>query len=177
MFRNAAGRFFQDVTTSAGVGHLQKGHGISFADIDHDGDQDIYQVMGGAVTGDNFRNVLYENPGYGSRWIGLSLVGVRANRGGVGARITVTVREASGTRAVRRTVGPGGSFGASPLRQEIGLGRARGIESVTIVWPGSGTRQVLRGLEMDRLYVVREGETTAAPLALRPFRLAAGEGS
>jgi hypothetical protein len=24
---------------------------------------------------------------------------------------------------------------------------------------------------------VREGETTAAPLALRPFRLAAGEGS
>src|SRR5207245_1927477 len=42
MFRNSEGKFFQDVTTSAGVGHLQKGHGIAFADLDNDGDQDIY---------------------------------------------------------------------------------------------------------------------------------------
>ena len=175
MFRNAEGRFFQDVTTSAGVGHLQKGHGISFADIDQDGDQDIYQVMGGAVSGDNFRNVLYENPGYGSRFIGLRLEGVRANRGGVGARLKVTVRTSAGRRAIHRTVGPGGSFGGSPLRQEIGLGRASAIEEVEILWPGSGTRQVLRGLALDRFYLVREGESAAAPLTLPTFRLSPGD--
>ena len=47
MFRNAEGKFFQDVTTAAGVGHLQKGHAVAFGDIDNDGDQDIYEVIGG----------------------------------------------------------------------------------------------------------------------------------
>src|SRR5690606_28194883 len=41
MFRNAGGVRFQDVTTSGGFGQLQKGHGIAFADLDNDGDQDI----------------------------------------------------------------------------------------------------------------------------------------
>ncbi len=63
MFRNAGGRLFQDVTTAGGFGHLQKGHGVSFADLNNDGQQDIYEVMGGAYSGDNYRNVLYENPG------------------------------------------------------------------------------------------------------------------
>jgi hypothetical protein len=48
MFRNAGGKSFQDVTSSGGFGHLQKGHGVSFGDIDNDGDQDIYEDMGGA---------------------------------------------------------------------------------------------------------------------------------
>ena len=68
MFRNAEGRFFQDVTTSAGVGHLQKGHGIAFGDIDNDGDQDIYESMGGAYTGDVYWNTLFLNPGSGNHW-------------------------------------------------------------------------------------------------------------
>ena len=41
MFRNDGGRGFQEVTASGGFGHLQKGHGIAFGDIDDDGDQDI----------------------------------------------------------------------------------------------------------------------------------------
>src|SRR5256885_13865094 len=64
MFRNASGRIFQEVTTSGGFGHLQKGHGVSFADFDNDGYQDIHEVMGGVFEADNFRNVLYENPGH-----------------------------------------------------------------------------------------------------------------
>src|SRR5262249_13498625 len=48
MFRNAEGKFFQDVTTATGTGHLQKGHAVAFADFDNDGCQDIYTVMGGA---------------------------------------------------------------------------------------------------------------------------------
>ena len=40
---------FQDVTTSGGFGHLQKGHGIAFGDIDNDGDQDVYHGDGRCV--------------------------------------------------------------------------------------------------------------------------------
>ena len=46
MYRNAGdGLHWQDVTTSGNFGHLQKGHGISFADIDNDGDLDIYSQV------------------------------------------------------------------------------------------------------------------------------------
>ncbi|MEZ6087377.1 MAG: VCBS repeat-containing protein [Pirellulaceae bacterium] len=45
MYLNQAGKRFADVTTVGGFGHLQKGHGIAFADIDNDGDQDIFSEM------------------------------------------------------------------------------------------------------------------------------------
>ncbi|HEU4401653.1 MAG TPA: CRTAC1 family protein [Candidatus Polarisedimenticolia bacterium] len=175
MLRNAEGRFFQDVTSSAGVGHLQKGHGIAFADLDNDGDQDLYEVMGGILSGDDYRNVLYENPGFGNHWLTLNLEGVTSNRAAIGARIRTVVRTADGERSIYKTVRSGGSFGASPLRQEIGLGQARSVERVEILWPASGEHQVLRGLEMDHFYRVREGESQAMPVSLKSFRLSPGE--
>jgi FG-GAP-like repeat len=86
-FRNADGKFFQDVTSSGGLGNLQKGHAISFADIDNDGDQDIYTVIGGAYADDTYRCALFENPGHGNHWITLKLEGVKSNRPAIGARI------------------------------------------------------------------------------------------
>jgi hypothetical protein len=170
-FRNAEGKFFQDVTTSGGLGHLQKGHAISFADIDNDGDQDIYTVIGGAYTDDTYRCALFENPGHDNHWITLKLEGVKSNRAAIGARIKVNVRTAAGERAIYKTVGSGASFGASPLRQEIGLGQARAIESVEILWPTTGQTQTLKGLAMDRFYKVREGDAAATPWEVRRFKL------
>ena len=96
MFRNDGGRRFQDVTTSGGFGHLQKGHGVSFADLDNDGDQDVHVVMGGAYSGDVARNALFLNPGHGNHWITLKLEGVTSNRAAIGARIRVVVATADG---------------------------------------------------------------------------------
>ena len=166
MFRNDQGRAFQDVTTSAGVGHLQKGHGVSFADLDNDGDQDIYHCLGGAYWGDGYRDVLFENPGHGNHWLTLKLEGADSVRSSLGARITVVVRTADGTRSIRRTVGTGGSFGVSPLRQEIGLGDALRIERVEIRWPASGRTRSIENLEMDRFYSVREDQPTVTAVDL-----------
>lgn len=157
MFRNANGQFFQDVTTSGGFGHLQKGHGVAFADLDHDGDQDIYQVMGGAVEGDTYQNVLYENPGHGNSWIKLKLIGDKANRAAIGARLKLTVTDQGQRRDLYRVVCSGGSFGASPLRQEIGLGKALSVETLEITWPGSDTRQVLTNLPAGISVTIHEG--------------------
>lgn len=49
MYRNAGAAVFQDVTTSTQLGHIQKGHGIAFGDIDQDGDEDIFCVLGGLM--------------------------------------------------------------------------------------------------------------------------------
>lgn len=54
MFRNHGGRYFQNVTTSGGFGHLQKGHGVAFGDIDNSGNQDVFEVIGGAYSADRF---------------------------------------------------------------------------------------------------------------------------
>ncbi len=91
MFRNAEGRVFQDVTTAGNFGHLQKGHAICFGDVDNDGDQDVFEEMGGAYTDDKAFSALYENPGNSNHWITLSLEGVRSNRSAIGARVTVEV--------------------------------------------------------------------------------------
>ena len=170
MFRNAEGRVFQDVTTSGGFGSLQKGHAVSFGDLDNDGDQDIYHVIGGAVESDHFRNALFENPGHGNHWVVLRLEGVRSNRSAIGARIKVVAATPDGERAVQRTVRSGGSFGASPLRQEIGLGAATRIMHLEIRWP-SGLVQVIRDLAVDERYHVREGEDGAKPFRLEPSAL------
>ena len=83
-----------------------------------------------------------------------------------------TVDTDAGPRTFHRTVGSGGSFGASPLRLEIGLGAARRIRAVEIVWPGSGLRQAVDGLSPGRRYRVREGEP-AREVKRVPIRLAA----
>lgn len=175
MFRNAGGKFFQDVTTSGRFGHLQKDHGVAFADFDHDGDQDIFENMGGAYTGDAYRNVLFKNPGHGNHWIKLQLEGVESNRSAIGARVTIAVENADGSsRMIRKSVRSGGSFGSSPLRQEIGLGQAKAIRNIVIDWPSSGQQQTFDSPVMDRFYRVLEGRDTLVPVTLRTFSFGNG---
>ncbi len=171
MFRND-GSVFQDVTTAGGFGHLQKGHGISFGDLDLDGDQDIYAVMGGAYEGDVAYNVLFQNPGHGNAWVTLKLEGVASNRSAIGARISVSVQTAAGPRDIHRVVSSGGSFGANSLIQEIGLGQATSITTIRVTWPVTGNTDVYRDLEMNRIYRIREGDPTAERLELRSVRFA-----
>ena len=170
MFRNDGGRRFQDVTTAGGFGHLQKGHAIAFGDLDDDGDQDVYAVMGGSYVGDVYPNALFENPGYANRWITLRLEGTRSNRSAIGARVRVVVQSAkSGERTIHSVVSTGGSFGSSSLRQEIGLGDAKRILRVEVDWPASGEKQVYEGLALDSTWRIREGDPVPHPVDLRPF--------
>ncbi|MDO6430320.1 CRTAC1 family protein [Flavitalea sp. BT771] len=160
LFKNIGGERFLDVTTSARVGNLQKGHGVSFADLDNDGDEDIYIKMGGAYTGDAFENALYLNPGQpDNHWVNLLLQGTLSNKAAIGARIKLTFREHGKERAVFRDVNSGGSFGSNPLRQHIGIGAATTIEQVEISWPVTGKTQVFRNLPIDRNVKIVEGDS------------------
>ena len=170
VFRNAGGRF-EEVTAAGGFGHVQKGHGVSFGDIDNDGDQDVFMVLGGAFEGDVAQNVLLLNPGQGNAWVTLRLRGTASNRLAIGARIAVEVDTPGGTRTVHALAGSGGSFGASTLQQEIGLGDATRIRELTVAWPGSGRRDVWRDVPINRVLQVREGARAVGPLPVQPIRL------
>ena len=171
MFRNAAGEYFQDVTSSGGSGHLRKGHGVAFDDQDHDGDQEVFEVMGGVFTGDVYQNVLFENPGHGNHWLKLELEGVQSNRDAIGARVRLQVRAEDGERTIHARVSGGSSFGASSFRREIGLGSATGVEVLEIFWPASGTRQRFENVEADQLLRIREGDRSYAAQRYPAFRL------
>ena len=167
MFRNAGGRYFQNVTTSGGFGHLQKGHAVAFGDVDNDGAQDVFEMIGGVFTADKFWSALFRNPGQKNRWIKLRLAGDKANRFAAGARLRLQVTEEGKPREIWSTVSSGGSFGAHSLRPHLGLGSAAAVDFLEIRWPGSGLVQRFEGpIAPNRVYEVREG----AP-ALREVRL------
>ena len=44
-FLNGGGKRFDEVTAQAGLGHVQKGHGVAFSDLDQDGDENIYMPL------------------------------------------------------------------------------------------------------------------------------------
>ncbi len=157
MFRNAGGRRFEDVTTAGDFGHLQKGHGVAFADLRGSGFEDVFEEMGGAQPGDIYQSALYRNPGNGNHSITLLLEGVKSNRAGVGARIEVIVKEpGEKERHIFRTVGYGSSFGGNPWRQHIGIGRAARVQEIVVRWPGGNTDSAA-GVEGDRSYRFTEG--------------------
>jgi tetratricopeptide (TPR) repeat protein len=172
MLRNDDGKFFTDVTASSGTGDLHKGHGVAFADIDNDGDEDLLAQIGGVTPGDSHPFRLFENPGNGNDWINLHLVGVKSNRAAIGARIKLTVTNAGGaTRSIYRTVGSGGSFGASPLAQHVGLGKAAQITELEIWWPASNTRQTFTDVGKNQFLEIKEFAKDYKKLDRRAFRL------
>ncbi len=161
LYRGTGGAF-ADVTVSAGLGHLQKGHAVVFADIDRDGDVDLFTQMGGAFPGDKFGDALFENPGFGHRFLEIRFEGRQTNRSAIGARVRVRYTEGGATKELHRHVGTGGSFGSNPLALHVGLGGATAIEAVQVTWPVSGVTQTATGLTLDGRYVWIEGEEPTA---------------
>ena len=154
MFRNLEGNKFEEVTLAGRFGHIQKGHGVGFADLDNDGDQDIYAVMGGAYEGDTYPNVCFENPIRDNNWIVLKLIGESSNRSAIGSFLKI---ELDNGRNIYRTINTGGSFGSSTLQSEIGLGSCKKISRITINWP-SGKTQIISDLESNKKYEIFENK-------------------
>src|SRR6185503_18778903 len=172
LLKNKDGRPFVDVTVSSGTGEMHKGHGVAFADLDNDGDQEIVFKVGGATPGDAHTFRLFENPGNANDWLELNLVGVKTNRAAIGARITATIEDATGAkRSIHRTVNSGGSFGASPLQQHLGLGKAARRVDLEVFWPVSGTRQHFANVAKNRAIEIHELSDRIVPLTRRPAPL------
>lgn len=156
LITNENGRF-ADRTVESRLGHLQKGHAISFADFDRDGDLDIFAQMGGAFRCDPYYDALFENPGRkGNHWLSIRLKGRDSNRFGVGSRVRVVVMENDEERSLYQWMNSGSSFGANPLELHFGLGKAREIERVEVFWPASGKTQVVRSVLTNERIVIEE---------------------
>ncbi len=172
MLKNMAGKRFEDVTDSTRTGHLQKGHGVSFADWDCDGDVDLFLVQAGGYPGDKGYHVLFQNPGQGHHWLKVTLVGTRTNRAAIGARIRADLKDPSGkTRSIHRMIGTTGSFGGNSLTETLGLLDAKVVDRLTITWPTSGTVQTFEKVPADQAISITEGQTAFKVLPQPPIAL------
>lgn len=172
MFRNQGGKKFVDVTAATGTGHLQKGHGVAFADINNDGQQDFYVNIGGFLPGDAYNKALFANPGTTNNWLSVKLVGAQSNRAAVGAKIKLTLVDETGKKTLRyREVSSGGSFGASSLTQLIGLGKAARVETLEVYWPASKTRQIFHNVAANQFLEINEAESNYRVRSLRSFKI------
>jgi hypothetical protein len=127
------------------------GRGSAYADIDRDGDLDV------VLTQINGRPLLLRNDQrLDHAWVRLRLHGTRSNRDAIGAWI----RLRSGASIQWRQVMPTrGYLSQSELPVTFGLGRAKRVDELEIIWP-SGIRQRLGPGEV-RVNAVTEVEESA----------------
>jgi hypothetical protein len=171
MLKNVDGRRFEDVTDSSHTGHLQKGHGVSFADWDCDGDLDIFAVLGGAYPGDQAYNILFENPGHGHHWFKVKLIGTKTNRLALGVKLQAELKGLDGAaRSIYRTIGNNGSFGGNPLVETIGLGNIKSVARLTVSWPTSKTAQTFSDIAADQAIEITEGADSFKVLNQPPIK-------
>jgi hypothetical protein len=155
MFKNVGGQRFADITTTSGTGHLQKGHGVACGDWRRVGSVDLFEQLGGPVPGDRYHNILFLNPGQGTNWLEVKLIGKKTNRAAIGARVKV-IAAGDPPLTVHRHVSSGSSFGGNPLQQHIGLGKASSVATLEIYWPTSGTTQVFHDLHVNQAIEITE---------------------
>ena len=182
-FLNISGQTYKDVTASTGLGHIQKGHAVAFADLNLDGDQDIYTVLGGAFEGDNYFNALFENPilkadqedNQQYQWITILLEGEQTNKSGIGAKLVVNVLENGVKRSIFREMNSGGSFGSNPLRLTIGLGAAE-IQSIEVYWPTPDLQQIFTHIPANRVIKIIEKQPEAEIINLKAYPFLQSDG-
>jgi len=129
--------------------------GIAWADIDSDGDLDLYVANWGGGDQDN---VLYQNQARGA-WLKLSLVGSASNRMAVGARVTITTRLAGqSSQQVRWLSTTTGYASQNAPVLHFGLAGATNVEILMIDWP-SGRRDTFENVTANQHLHISEGET------------------
>lgn len=154
VYRNDGNDHFTNITPLDDPRYYGKLHGMAFADVDRDGDADLYVNNGGVLLSDRWRDLFLENKTEGAHWLHLKLEGTTSNRSAIGARVQVHV----GDRTLTQEVAAGQGFGSSNSPYLIfGLGSADEVTKVSITWPSKQT-QTLSALAADQALVVTEGQ-------------------
>ena len=136
LFINQGGTNFVEKTNESRTGSLQKGHGISFADLDKDGDLEIYAVLGGWYTGDSFKDFIFgTNDNF--KGLNINLSGSASNTLGIGAKVEAVFDD----RTIFRQLFNSSSFGNNPLSVYLGLDHSSELRSVKVYWPSGATTE------------------------------------
>jgi hypothetical protein len=96
------------------------------------------------------------NIGRENHWLGLKLVGTKANIDAIGAKVTY---RAGDFQRHKFKVGGGSYLSSHDPRMVLGLGQRTGIDWLEVQWPQpSGKTERITDLPIDRYITIVEGE-------------------
>jgi hypothetical protein len=161
LFRNRGNGSFEEIADAVGLnaGPLQSRRGTALGDIDNDGNLDmvVFNVAGPP-------SVFLNETRNSNHRVLLRLIGVKSNRGAVGARVRVITSTMTQIDEVRA----GGSYNStSDPRLHFGLGTDAIITALEVRWP-SGLQQEFTEIRADAIYEITEGKPMRRLAELAP---------
>jgi hypothetical protein len=148
LFENIGGKF-RDASARGGQALQAEriGRGLAVADFDNDGNLDV------AISSLGQRAVLLRNQGARpGNWIIIRAKGKKSNAFGLGATVKIQTSEGVQVKEINNVAS---YLSSNDIRLHAGLGAARMIQQIEILWP-SGTQQVLKDVAVNQILVVEE---------------------
>jgi enediyne biosynthesis protein E4 len=152
LFHNT-GSGLQNVSSASGplFSRQMSARGLALGDFDNDGAIDVL-----ISNNDEAPVVLRNNAGSKNHWLGLKLIGKKANIDAVGARISY---QAGDLVRSRMKVGGGSFLSSHDPRIVLGVGQRTKIDWLEIAWPQpSGLKQRFTDVPIDRYITIHEGQ-------------------
>ncbi len=154
MLMQGTGTKFQNVSAQAGPAFSRPmaGRGLALGDFNNDGAVDVL-----AMVNDGPPVLLRNHAGRKNHWLGLRLVGRKANIDAIGAVVNYSAG------ALQRRVikaGAGSFLSSHDPRMVLGLGQAGKVDSLEVRWPKPGGVERFQNLPADRYITIVEGQGT-----------------
>ena len=149
----STGKGFQNVSESSGPVFAKplSARGLAIGDFDNDGAVDVLISVNDAAP-----LLLRNNAGKHNHWLGVGLVGTKANRDAVGARISY---RAGDLNRSRMKVGGGSFLSSHDPRMVLGLGQRTKLDWLEVRWPKpSNLVERFTELPIDRYITIVEGQ-------------------
>ena len=147
------GNTLKNVSASAGDAFTKSfaARGMAIGDFNNDGAVDVL-----VAVNDGPPLLLKNQAAPGSHWLGVKLVGRKANPDAIGAR--VTWRAGDLVRSSLK-VGGGSYLSSHDPRMVLGIGKRTKIEMLQVHWPQpSGLTETYKDLPIDRYITIVEGK-------------------
>jgi enediyne biosynthesis protein E4 len=152
LFRNTE-RGFQNVSEQSGpiFSTPLAGRGLALGDFNNDGSVDVLVAQNNDAP-----ILLRNNAGLQNHWLGVRLVGTKANVDAVGAKITY---QSGDFQRHRYKVGGGSYLSTHDPRMILGLGQRTKLDWIEVHWPlPSGKVERFTDLPIDRYITITEGQ-------------------
>ena len=162
LLRNEGGKVFSDISQTSGPAMqlMDVSRGAACGDIDNDGDVDVVVSNANGPA-----RLMINKIGNRLNWLLVRLEGTRANRDGIGARVTVL--HAGGRLIWRRAHTDGSYLSANDIRVHFGLGKMERIDGIQVDWPG-GDSEVWSAVAINSFVRLKQGTGRAPAAGHRP---------